>query len=231
MIYKSTKRKGALLALLDLITCGLFFFFFMIRIRREIGTFSKKKGMPYPVAFLLGFVTLFFSVFVWFANRAEALQEKAEELKLQGKITSFEHNLLWTVFGAFIIVGPFIATHRFFSTLNRIEAALNEQAEAKPEVGDTPAEEVSPEEAQPEATPDEKALPSEEKAIEEAPAEDSRLPQVKFDPNYAGISAKTWSVRVDGKVHYFYRQSEAIAFAQRIAKEKGVNVTVKGKKN
>ncbi len=228
MTYQKTNRKGILLCLLDIITMGIFFVFYMKEVREEIGSFGKKKGMPYWVAYLLGLITFLIVPLVWFSNRADAIREKAEELNLDIKKTSFDHAYLWSFFGAFIIVGPFIATKRFFDTLNAVEKALNEPVEELP----SPAEEEKPEE---EETDTIKEITNKEKAGETPsvpkPERDPRIPKVSFDPKYAGVGAKTWTVKVDGRVHFFYRQSEAIAFAQRVAREHGVNVVVKGKKD
>lgn len=228
MTYQKTNRKGILLCLLDIITMGIFFVFYMKEVREEIGSFGKKKGMPYWVAYLLGLITFLIVPLVWFSNRADAIREKADELNLDIKKTSFDHAYLWSFFGAFIIVGPFIATKRFFDTLNAVEKALNEPVEELP----SPAEEEKPEE---EETDTIKEITNKEKTGEtpsvSKPERDPRIPKVSFDPKYAGVGAKTWTVKVDGRVHFFYRQSEAIAFAQRIAREHGVNVVVKGKKD
>ena len=235
MTYQKTNRKGILLCLLDIITMGIFFVFYMKEVREEIGSFGKKKGMPYWFAYLLGLITFLIVPLVWFSNRADAIREKADELNLDIKKTSFDHAYLWSFFGAFIIVGPFIATKRFFDTLNAVEKALNEPAVELP----SPTEEENPEEKPEEKIEEEadviKEIANKEKTAEtpsvSKPERDPRIPKVSFDPKYAGVGAKTWTVKVDGRVHFFYRQSEAIAFAQRVAREHGVNVVVKGKKD
>ena len=58
------------------------------------------------------------------ARIAEELKEKAIELGVDGPYTSWWHMFGWNVFGL-LLFGPAVATHRFFGTLNRIEAELN----------------------------------------------------------------------------------------------------------
>ena len=212
--------------MLDILTLGIFFLFYMNDVSLEIESFSKKKGISYPLAYVLGLITFLLVPVVWFANRADVLNKKAKELGIEGKITTFDHAFYWNFFGWLILVGPFLATYRFFDTLNKIEIRLNEIAE---EEAKEALEEPQPAE---EPVADEEPVPKVEEKLPE-PAKPIRLkntPEVHFDPHYAGISAKTWSVKIDGRVHYFYRQSEAIAFAQKAARERGVNVTVKGAK-
>jgi hypothetical protein len=47
---------------------------------------------------------------------------------LEGKLTSFKHMFLWNILGCLILVGPLIATYRFFDTLNRLEEKENQKA-------------------------------------------------------------------------------------------------------
>ena len=58
------------------------------------------------------------------ARIAQELREKALELGIQGKLTSYRHMFDWNVFGLFLM-GPAVATHRFFDTLNKVERELN----------------------------------------------------------------------------------------------------------
>ena len=62
------------------------------------------------------------------ARISEELKEKALELGIPGKHTSFRHMFCWNVFGV-LCFGPMIATLRFFDTLNKIERELNRRAE------------------------------------------------------------------------------------------------------
>ena len=49
---------------------------------------------------------------------------KALEMGIEGPHTSWRHMFGWNTLGL-LLFGPAVATHRFFRTLNRIEAELN----------------------------------------------------------------------------------------------------------
>ena len=80
------------------------------------------------MAYLLGIPTLFIYTLVWMARIAEELKAKAKELGVEGPYTSWWHMFGWNVFGL-LLMGPAIATHRFFDTLNKIERKLSELGE------------------------------------------------------------------------------------------------------
>ena len=220
MKYRNTSRNGALLYLLNFVTLGLFFVFFFIRIRREIGMIGRKKGIPFPVAWLLGWITLFIVPLIWFCNRAEELKIAHEALGLKGKPVDFTYMFCWLVFGSFIIIGPFVAFHRFFNTLNRIEAAVN-VAVAPKEVKPAKKPEAKEEGKKPEDT--ELPVSNADKPLK------LRTPVVRFDPKYADVQGEYWCMKIDGKFYYFKSQAEAIAFARRVAYDRGVNISVLGK--
>ena len=60
------------------------------------------------------------------AGISEELNTKAEEMEIPGPHTSWWHMFGWNVFGL-LLMGPAVATMRFFNTLNRIEIKLNEE--------------------------------------------------------------------------------------------------------
>ena len=62
----------------------------------------------------LALVTFFYSI-------------KAISLGIEGPYTSWWHMFGWNVFGL-ILMGPAVATYRFFDTLNKVETALNERS-------------------------------------------------------------------------------------------------------
>ena len=59
------------------------------------------------------------------SNIAEELQNKAIEMGIEGPYTSWWHMFGWNTFGL-LLLGPAVATQRFFDTLNKIESRLNE---------------------------------------------------------------------------------------------------------
>ena len=55
---------------------------------------------------------------------AEELNIKAIDRRVAGPYTSWWHMFGWNVFGL-LLMGPAVATMRFFDTLNRVEDELN----------------------------------------------------------------------------------------------------------
>ena len=127
MKYKHTNRPGFFLGLIDFFTAGLFFLFYMPRgLQDELESVLGHKVMPYWKAYLLGIPTLFIYPLIWMGRIADELKNTAVNLGLSGPYTSFRHMFDWNVFGL-ILMGPAVATERFFRTLNHIEKKLNRQ--------------------------------------------------------------------------------------------------------
>lgn len=126
MYFKHTDRKGFLIGIIDFISFGLFFIWYMENgLQDEIDTILGKKSRRYYLVYLMSIPTLFIYAYVWMAKIAEELREKAIALGIEGRLTSFRHMLLWNTIGIFFF-GPAISTKRFFDTLNQIERKLNE---------------------------------------------------------------------------------------------------------
>ena len=132
MVYKHTNRPGFLMGCGDFFTAGLFFLFSMPLggLQRELESVLDHKTMPYWKAYLLGVPTLFLYPLVWMARLAEELKSKAVSLGLKGPHTSWWHMFGWNIFGL-PLMGPAVATQRFFDTLNRVEKELNRRREAR----------------------------------------------------------------------------------------------------
>lgn len=56
---------------------------------------------------------------------SEELKAKAIGMGIEGPYTSWWHMFGWNTFGVFLL-GPAIATKRFFDTLNKIERKMND---------------------------------------------------------------------------------------------------------
>ena len=126
MRYSHTNRNGFLIGAADFCTAGLFLLYWMPRgLQQEIEEVLGHKVMEYRKAYLLGIPTLFIYTLVWMARIAEELKQKALELGVEGKLTSYKHMFLWNLPGVLSVLGPAIATDRFFDTLNRVERKLN----------------------------------------------------------------------------------------------------------
>ena len=94
--------------------------------QRELDEILGYRTQRYGVAYLLGIPTLFIYTLVWMARIAEELKDRADELGIPGRHTSFRHMFCWNVFGL-LFFGPMIATKRFFDTLNKVEAEMNKR--------------------------------------------------------------------------------------------------------
>ncbi len=129
MTFRHTKRPGFWLGFIDFFTAGLFFLLYMPLggLQREIEAVLGHRVMPYWKAYLLGIPTLFIWPLVWMARIAEELKAKAAALGVEGPHTSWWHMFGWNVFGL-PLMGPAVATQRFFATLGRVEDAMNRDA-------------------------------------------------------------------------------------------------------
>ena len=125
MRYKHTNRPGFLLGFIDFFTVGLFFLIYMrLGLQDEIESVLGHKVMPYWKAYLYGIPTLFIYTLVWMARISQELKETAIGLGLPGPYTSWQHMFGWNIFGL-LLMGPAVATHRFFDTLNKVETELH----------------------------------------------------------------------------------------------------------
>ena len=126
MTFKHTNRPGFLLGFIDFFTAGLFFLLYMPLggLQDEIESVLGHKVMPYWKAYLYGIPTLFIYTLVWMARISQELKETAISIGLPGPYTSWWHMFGWNIFGL-MLMGPAVATHRFFDTLNKVESELN----------------------------------------------------------------------------------------------------------
>ena len=125
MRFRHTNRPGFLLGFIDFFTAGLFFLVYMQRgLQDELDEVLGRRTQRYWAAYLLGIPTLFVYTLVWMARISEELRVKALALGIPGKLTSFRHMFGWNVVGL-PLMGPAVATARFFDTLNKVERELN----------------------------------------------------------------------------------------------------------
>ena len=125
MQFQHTHRPGFLLGFVDFFTAGLFFLVYMrLGLQNELETILGHRLLPYWKAYLLGIPTLFIYPLIWMARIAEELKAKAIEIGVAGPYTSWWHMFGWNTFGLFLM-GPAVATMRFFDTLNKVEDEMN----------------------------------------------------------------------------------------------------------
>ena len=96
-------------------------------LQEELDEILGRRTQRYWVAYLLGIPTSFIYPLIWMSRIAEDLKDKAVEMGIEGPHTSWWHMFGWNVFGI-LLLGPAIATKRFFDTLNKIESKLNEMS-------------------------------------------------------------------------------------------------------
>ena len=127
MRYRHTNCPGFLFGLVDFCTAGLFFLFYMplSGLQDELDEILGHRTLRYWKAYLLGIPTLFIYPLIWMARIAEELKARAVEMGIDGPHTSWWHMFGWNTFGL-LLLGPAVATKRFFDTLNAIERRLNE---------------------------------------------------------------------------------------------------------
>jgi len=128
MKHAHTGRPGFLLGFIDFFTAGLFFLIYMpTGLQAELESVLGHRLMPYWKAYLLGIPTLFIYPLIWMARISEELRHKALALGLPGPHTSWRHMVLWNLLGL-PLMGPAVATHRFFRTLDAVERASDRGA-------------------------------------------------------------------------------------------------------
>ena len=134
MKFRHTNRKGFWIGFIDFFTAGIFLLFYMTLsgLQDEIETVIGHRVLPYWKAYLLGIPTLFIYPLIWMARISEELKEKAIAMGLEGPYTSWWHMFGWNIFGL-LLMGPAVATMRFFDTLNRVESKLNLQIKVEPD--------------------------------------------------------------------------------------------------
>ena len=130
MRFQHTHRPGFWIGFIDFFTAGIFLLFYMPLgcLQDEIDEVLGHPTMKYWKAYLLGIPTLFIYPLIWMARISEELKEKALDLGVPGPYTSWWHMFGWNVFGL-PLMGPAVATHRFFRTLNLVEQELNRRSE------------------------------------------------------------------------------------------------------
>jgi len=129
MHFNHTHRPGFWLGFIDFFTAGIFFLLYMPLggLQEELDCILGRRTQRYWVAYLIGIPTLFIYPLIWMARIAEELKSKAMEMGIKGPYTSWWHMFGWNTFGL-ILMGPAVATSRFFDTLNRIETRMNEDS-------------------------------------------------------------------------------------------------------
>ena len=129
-IQLPTKRGLGKMFFLGLITLGIYPTVIYSRIITELNIVASrhdgKRTMPYFGMLLLAPLTLGVYSYVWFHNLCARI---GDELQRRGIDYKFgpSHFWLWGILGSFILVGPFIFTHKLMKSMNLINKDFNEK--------------------------------------------------------------------------------------------------------
>ncbi|MBO5987704.1 MAG: DUF4234 domain-containing protein [Lachnospiraceae bacterium] len=123
-----TDRGLLVYILLTIITCGLYGYYFLYAMARDVNIACEGDGESTAglIAFiLLSFVTCGFYAYFWYYKLGNRLAANAPRYGM-----SFQENgttiILWCIIGAFVCgIGPFVAMHILIKNTNAICAAYN----------------------------------------------------------------------------------------------------------
>jgi len=115
--------------LFSLITFGIYPLVFMSSISTDVNIvcsrYDGRRTMHYCLLFfLVGPITLGIAYFVWSHNICNRI---GNELRRRGITFGFGASdyWLWNVLGSFIIVGPYIYTHKLSKAMNAMNSSYN----------------------------------------------------------------------------------------------------------
>lgn len=134
MKYPHTRRGVVSFFLLGIITLGIYDLIVLSQVQKEINEIygeEDKKSSPFWISWAFGWITLGIVPLIWTCKVAEKVHVLQDAMTLPKPKTSFASLFNWTIFGAFILVGPWIGWHNFLISLNKIEEALNAGETAK----------------------------------------------------------------------------------------------------
>lgn len=129
-IQLPTHRGLGKMFFLGLITLGIYPMVIYSRIISELNIVASRYDGKRTVSFygmmMLAPLTLGVYAYVWFHNLCARI---GEELQRRGVDYKFgpSHFWLWGILGSFILVGPFIFTHKLMKSMNLLNANFNEK--------------------------------------------------------------------------------------------------------
>jgi hypothetical protein len=231
MKYRHCKRSSIAFILLGAITFGIYDIVVLSHVRKEANALTEgsglKKQMPFFWAYLLGFITCGIVPLVWLVHVINKIQVAAVERKITSPRITKPFFVLWLILGSEIIIGPFIAFHRFFKVLNAVERYDNEQQEAAAKMVEAKEEMKEQMEAAPKAQ-------EEAPQIKEPEHNENPYPSLPVTPSSeqtpikrcitprsdTNEKARPWRVKIGNTVKVFSTREEAVAYAGRISAER-----------
>lgn len=118
------QRNFWMVLLLSVITCGIYGFYYIYTMTRDLNQIIGEQKFDPALAVLLSIVTCGIFTYIWYYQYGNNIQEvaQANQIKVYENGTSY---LLWMILGSFIIVGPLIAEYLFICNFNKVAEAYN----------------------------------------------------------------------------------------------------------
>ena len=126
------KRGLASYILLSIITCGIYGFWRISVLARDLNLMCKGDGNKtrgFLAYFFFGLLTLGIYCIIWLYMVGDRLYDNAKSYNLSFK-ESGSTVLLWYLLGSLIIVGPIIAMHIIFKNTNALADEYNKNQTA-----------------------------------------------------------------------------------------------------
>ena len=129
-IQLPTKRSLCKMIFLGLITLGIYPTVIYSRIITELNIAASrhdgKRTMPYFGMLMLAPLTLGVFTYVWFHKLCARIGEELQRRCIDYKFGP-SHFWLWGILGSFILVGPFVFTHKLMKSMNLLNKDFNEK--------------------------------------------------------------------------------------------------------
>ena len=119
----TTNRNMWKFMILNILTLGIYSLFFFIPFSYELDKVSppreKDKTFSFLAAYILSIFTFSIVMMAWHYHIAQRIEEALSE---RGVAVDFGTGdfWMWYVFGSFILVGPFIYTHKLCKAMNAL---------------------------------------------------------------------------------------------------------------
>ena len=125
-----TKRSLARMIFLGLITAGIYPTVIYSRIVTELNILASrydgKRTMPFFGMLMLAPLTLSVYPFVWSHDLCDRIGRELQRRGMDYKFGPAQF-WLWNVLGSFILVGPFVFTHKLMKSMNLLNKDFNEK--------------------------------------------------------------------------------------------------------
>lgn len=125
-----TKRGLGKMFFLGLITLGIYPVVIYSRIITELNILASrydgKRTMPFFGMMLVAPLTLGIYAYVWFHKLCGRMGEELQRRGIDYKFGPAQF-WLWNILGSFILVGPFVFTHKLMKSMNLLNKDFNEK--------------------------------------------------------------------------------------------------------